>query len=342
MSKDMNEKVSIISAVYQVKPYLPQFLDSILAQSFRDWKLYLVDDGSTDGGGALCDDYARRDGRIVVMHQKNQGPAMARQHALDHCTGEYVYFADSDDWLEPNLLQRMVETLEQQQSDVVIIDYYRNTANEQTCHQSHGPQIENLNTHEALLSIYCDRIPCYLWTYMMKRDVQQERIYNKAIYEDHSTILKWMSHARKITLLHEPLYHYRQRAGSILHSISSIKANTTLFKVVLDRYDFLRRNHLLEDQKKKVDAYTVHIFLKLCKDISRSNASFHEKMKSVHTIRRAIKAFPWYSPTSLGMKYYLRQCLMRMSPKLFVHAVDGTSLFSKPIPKLKRKLKRKQ
>lgn len=198
----MNEKVSIISAVYQVKPYLPQFLDSILAQSFRDWKLYLVDDGSTDGGGALCDDYVRRDGRIVVMHQKNQGPAMARQHALDHCTGEYVYFADSDDWLEPNLLQRMVETLEQQQSDVVIIDYYRNTANEQTCHQSHGPQIENLNTHEALLSIYCDRIPCYLWTYMMKRDVQQERIYNKAIYEDHSTILKWMSHARKITLLH--------------------------------------------------------------------------------------------------------------------------------------------
>lgn len=61
MSKDMNEKVSIISAVYQVKPYLPQFLDSILAQSFRDWKLYLVDDGSTDGGSAVCDDYAQRD-----------------------------------------------------------------------------------------------------------------------------------------------------------------------------------------------------------------------------------------------------------------------------------------
>ncbi len=341
MSKDMNEKVSIISAVYQVKPYLPQFLDSILAQSFRDWKLYLVDDGSTDGGGALCDDYARRDGRIVVMHQKNQGPAMARQHALDHCTGEYVYFADSDDWLEPNLLQRMVETLEQQQSDVVIIDYYRNTANEQTCHRSHGPQIENLNTHEALLSIYCDRIPCYLWTYMMKRDVQQERIYNKAIYEDHSTILKWMSHARKITSLHEPLYHYRQRAGSILHSISSIRANTILFYAVLDRYDFLRRNHLLEDQQKKVDAYTVHIFLKMCKDISRSNVSFHEKMKVVHDIRRAIKAFPWYSPVSLGIKYYFRQCIMRVSPKAFVRMTGTTSLFSHPIPRLKRKLRRK-
>ncbi|HCJ47659.1 MAG TPA: hypothetical protein DHV83_08935 [Prevotella sp.] len=176
---------------------------------------------------------------------------------------------------------------------------------------------------------------------MMKRDVQQERIYNKAIYEDHSTILKWMSHARKITLLHEPLYHYRQRAGSILHSISSIRANTTLFYAVLDRYDFLRRNHLLEDQQKKVDAYTVHIFLKMCKDISRSNTSFHEKMKSVHDIRRAIKAFSWYSPMSLGTKYYLRQCFMRMSPKLFVHAVGGTSLFSKPIPKLKRKLRRK-
>lgn len=66
----MKEKVSIISAVYQVKPYLPEFLDSILAQSFQDWKLYLVDDGSTDGGSAVCDDYAQRDRRIQVIHQK--------------------------------------------------------------------------------------------------------------------------------------------------------------------------------------------------------------------------------------------------------------------------------
>ena len=334
----MKEKVSIISAVYQVKPYLPEFLDSILAQSFQDWKLYLVDDGSTDGGSAICDDYAQRDRRIQVIHQKNQGLALARQHALDVCTGEYIYFADSDDWLEPNLLQRMMETMEQQQSDVVIIDYYCNTGDKQTYCHTHGKHIENLSTAEALLRIYCDRIPCYMWTYMMKRNIPQERIYCD-IFEDHSTILKWMSHAKRITLLHEPLYHYRQRPGSILHSTGSLKINATLFRVVLDRYDFLRRNHLLEEHQKKVDAYTIHVFLKLCKDISRSNVSFHEKMKVVHDIRRAIKAFPWYSPVSLGTKYYFRQCIMRVIPKAFIRVTDATSLFSHPIPRLKRKLR---
>lgn len=340
MNECMNEKISIISAVYQVKPYLSQFLDSILAQTYRDWKLYVVDDGSTDGSAAVLDDYARHDARISVIRQKNRGLALARQKALDLCTGEYIYFADSDDWLEPNLLQRMLDTMEQQQSDVVIIDYYRNEGDRQTYHQRGKAPVENLTTHEVLLDIYCDRISCYMWTYMMKRSIPQERIYND-IFEDHSTILKWMSHARKVTLLHEPLYHYRQRAGSILHSINSVRINTTLFRVVLDRYDFLRRNHLLEDCQSKVDAYTIHVFLKLCKDISRSNASFHDKMTSVHYIRRAIKAFPWYSPVSLGTKYYLRQCFMRMNPKLFVHMADATSLFSHPIPKLERKLRRK-
>lgn len=134
----------------------------------------------------------------------------------------------------------MMETMEQQQSDVVIIDYYRNTGDKQTYCHTHEKHIENLSTAEALLRIYCDRISCYMWTYMMKRNIPQERIYCD-IFEDHSTILKWMSHAKRITLLHEPLYHYRQRPGSILHSTGSLKINATLFRVVLDRYDFLRR-----------------------------------------------------------------------------------------------------
>lgn len=101
--------ISVITPVYKVEKYLPQCIESILTQTVSDFELLLVDDGSPDGSGAICDRYAARDARIRVFHTPNRGVCAARNLALDHARGKYVYFIDSDDWIEPGRLEQLLE-----------------------------------------------------------------------------------------------------------------------------------------------------------------------------------------------------------------------------------------
>ena len=102
--KDITPKISIISPVYNAERYIVKCLDSILVQTFQDWELILVDDGSSDKSGVICDEYAARDSRVIVIHKENGGVGAARQTGLDAVTGEYVIHADPDDWVEPTML----------------------------------------------------------------------------------------------------------------------------------------------------------------------------------------------------------------------------------------------
>ena len=112
-------ELSIIVPVYKVEPYLRRCLDSILAQTFRDFELILIDDGSPDNCGAICDEYAAKDSRIIVIHQKNQGVSAARNAGLDIAKGTYLGFVDSDDWIEPEMYETMIATAKEKQVDVV-------------------------------------------------------------------------------------------------------------------------------------------------------------------------------------------------------------------------------
>ena len=96
--------ISIIVPVYKTEKFLRQCLDSILQQTFNDWEMWIVDDGSPDNSPAICDEYAAKDKRIKVIHQNNQGIAMARNSAIKQCNGDMVFFVDSDDWIEPDTL----------------------------------------------------------------------------------------------------------------------------------------------------------------------------------------------------------------------------------------------
>lgn len=113
-------ELSIIVPVYKVEPYLRRCLDSILAQTFRDFELILIDDGSPDNCGAICDEYAEKDSRIIVIHQKNQGVSAARNAGLDIARGTYLGFVDSDDWIEPEMYETMIATAKEKQVDVVV------------------------------------------------------------------------------------------------------------------------------------------------------------------------------------------------------------------------------
>ena len=113
-------ELSIIVPVYKVEKYLPRCIDSILAQTFGDFELILIDDGSPDGCGRICDEYARKDKRIVVIHQKNMGVSAARNAGLDIARGRYIGFVDSDDWIEPQMYEAMMDAIRENGADMAV------------------------------------------------------------------------------------------------------------------------------------------------------------------------------------------------------------------------------
>lgn len=116
--------ISIIMPVYNSGCYLRRSVDSILNQSYADWELLLIDDGSNDGSGELCDMYARTDTRIKVFHQENKGVAAARQVGIEQATGDYSIHVDSDDWIEQNMLEEMLAEANKGDADVLVADFY--------------------------------------------------------------------------------------------------------------------------------------------------------------------------------------------------------------------------
>ena len=116
--------ISVVIPVYNVEKYLAECVDSVLGQTYQDYEIILVDDGATDSSGAMCDEYAQKDTRIRVIHQPNGGLSAARNAGLSAAAGEYIYFLDSDDYIEPTTLVDLVSVAEQEQADVVFFDGY--------------------------------------------------------------------------------------------------------------------------------------------------------------------------------------------------------------------------
>ncbi|MBR4072886.1 MAG: glycosyltransferase family 2 protein, partial [Clostridia bacterium] len=120
-------KVSIIMPVYGVEDYVGKAIESIIAQTHTNWEFFCVDDGSPDKSGEICEKYAAKDSRIIVIHKENGGAPSARNVAIDKAVGKYMYFMDSDDWTEPTMLEDMVAAAEENNSQLVVTGYYIDT-----------------------------------------------------------------------------------------------------------------------------------------------------------------------------------------------------------------------
>ena len=117
--------ISIITPVYNVEKYLPQCIDSVIAQTFSDWELILVDDGSTDRSGAICDEYAAKDARVRVIHKENSGQADSRNIALRMARADLIGYVDSDDWIEPDMYEVLYRTMTETGADISVCGYSR-------------------------------------------------------------------------------------------------------------------------------------------------------------------------------------------------------------------------
>lgn len=215
-------KISVIIPVYQVEQYLPRCVESLLAQTFQDFECILVNDGSTDGSGRMCDNYARKDGRFSVIHKANGGLSSARNAALAQISGDYLCFFDSDDVLHPQALEWMVTVLERTDADLVSAPLEEFSTDQVDFWMEGEPKTALLyqtDFIDHLLPENFGRICVTACGKLYRRRIFDHIRYPEGeIYEDLHVYLNVLLQCRKIAVLDRPLYYYYTNPASITRS----------------------------------------------------------------------------------------------------------------------------
>lgn len=227
----MEGKLSVIVAVYNIAAYLPQCVDSILSQDYENLEVILIDDGATDGSGAICDRYAAQDSRVRVIHQKNGGAAAAKNAGLRTATGEYLTFVDGDDYLEPKVYGYMMDVLLGSGADVAEFtfrDVYRSHQEEQVFYS--GRKVVKAQEY---LTWYLNRWHCaLLWNKVYKRSLFAGIFFEEGHkIDDEYFTYQGILNADTLVCDDRIIYNYRQRGSSAMRSPASQN------QLALDRID---------------------------------------------------------------------------------------------------------
>ena len=232
--------ISVIVPVYNVERYLDQCLESIVAQSYRHLEILVVDDGSTDGSGAMCDHWADRDERISVIHQANGGLSSARNSALDIMSGELVMMVDSDDVLHPECTATLHAAMQQEDASMVVGDYTCFTDGQPQWSSSlqSQPAKHRYNQQESLLAVlYQQGLTHSAWGRLYRAELFDGIRYPVGkYYEDFAIIYPLLKKCDTVVKIDCSIYGYRQRKNSILDTFSSKRADILDIGEQLEQY----------------------------------------------------------------------------------------------------------
>ena len=252
----MQSKISVIVPVYNVEKYIHQAIKSVVNQSYSCLEIILIDDGSTDDSGKICDDYAKLDSRIIVLHQSNAGAAAAKNAGLRVATGEYLAFLDSDDYLEPYAYQYMIKEIERTDADVIQCSFRNVYVNEQE-NMIILSEKQEFSSTEYLVRFTEDWTCGLLWDKLYKRSLF-ENIYFEEGHkiDDEFFTYQGIINARKI--IHDPkiVYNYRKRKSSVMLSPESKQC------IVMDKIDYLtkRRKNVVNIYPELESVFNKHYY----------------------------------------------------------------------------------
>ena len=232
--------VSVIIPVYNVKPYLYECINSVIKQTYKNLEIIIIDDGSIDGSSDICDQFKRKDDRIVVIHQENTGLSGARNAGLNAMSGDIVAFLDSDDAFLPNMIEVMVRRMLRDKADIVICGFYvcRTESHLSLKHWDNICVEDNcvLSSKDALHYMIDGKINTLVWNKIYHKNLfRSHRFPNGHYYEDLILMPHIFEEAKLITIIDKPLIIYRKRNQSI---------TSTLSKSIV--YDWLRANKYKE------------------------------------------------------------------------------------------------
>lgn len=217
--------ISVIVPVYKVEAYLDKCVSSIVGQTYKNLEIILVDDGSPDNCPAKCDDWAKRDSRVSVIHKANGGLSDARNAGMAIATGELIGFVDSDDWISPNMYQLLYDHMLADDSDIVACGVEMIWEDDTHSKMLTNPGHCILNTEEAMRAIVEESwLKQPVWYKLYKTVLIQDIPFPVGKYhEDVFWSYRAVARARKVSVFDTPCYHYSQRAGSIMGAKYSIK-----------------------------------------------------------------------------------------------------------------------
>ncbi len=231
VNREANVRTSVIVPIYNVEKYLSACLDSIINQTYRNFEIILVDDGATDGSGVICDQYAQSDGRIHVIHKKNEGANCARQTGVLAAQGDYIAFVDADDWLDEDFLEYGIHLMENEKADIVIMGCTKENENCSEIIQNKirpgvydflgltGEVWPRMLHYEGF---YEFGILPFMWNKFYRRNQLEAccsdmdlRIYDG---EDAAVVYPYLLKSKKAVITQDAKYHYRIHSGSITAS----------------------------------------------------------------------------------------------------------------------------
>lgn len=223
--------VSIIVPVYNVEKYLRECLDSILNQTFNDFELILIDDGSKDQSGKICDEYAKTHSNITVVHQKNQGQAAARNNGVKLSKADWIMFVDSDDLIHPQLLEFLIKPVKECEvnSSAALIERGSTISDNFFCDKEFQYNIYNTND-ETISKLYFDRQSkendvCWLvLPKLLKTSIVKKYLFvSERIFEDNEVACKWLVESGNIAVIPEAMYFYRDNPTGTMNQKFSMK-----------------------------------------------------------------------------------------------------------------------
>ncbi len=220
MAYSSNPKISIIIPVYNAEKTLSRCIDSILVQTFRDFELLLIDDGSEDQSGEMCDNYARQDNRVVVFHKENGGVGSARQVGIENVNGQYTIHADSDDYIDANMLSELYACAERTKAGIVYCDFIMEKNGDSHIEKQDFGE----SSVECIYSMLMHRMHGSLWNKLIATSIFKENRINFIpgvdVWEDLYFSICCFSQHPEISYLDKAYYHYVERDDSLVSSIS--------------------------------------------------------------------------------------------------------------------------
>ena len=216
----MKMRISVIVPVYQVEKYLSRCIESLLAQSYSDYEIILVDDGSRDGSGQICDDYAGREARIRVIHQENQGLGPARNAGVRQASGDYVVFVDSDDYVAEDYLEYLAELVERYQVKLAVTGaalVWEKGGTKRVVSLACNKE-ERLSCVEALTEMcYGKKFGVSAWAKIYEKSLVEKYPYPACVHEDLATTYRMISECPAVAVGNRVGYYYVQREGSLMN-----------------------------------------------------------------------------------------------------------------------------
>ena len=305
----MSDLISIIVPVYNALPYLDQCIRSILGQTFRNIEIILVDDGSTDGSGQLCDLFQQMDRRIRVLHQKNNGSVSARKVGLKIANGNYIGFVDADDYIEADMFDRLSSIMKE--FDVDFVHSGMITDDKKICNYEEGiveltviDRAEYINTH-----VFMPQTISYaLWSKLFKSEIIKEAYMQlpdeQSFGEDLLCLCSYIMKSRRFYMMKDAFYHYRVYDGSLSHMewMELCIEESKLYSQIIS---FMKRNGLVSKCGESVkERYKRRIVQAMTADSSNGIRALHYLMPDSVIQNLKGKKVVLYGAGAVGKDFY--------------------------------------